>query len=100
MQTFFKRDIHNFLSVLQQLQITIENAAQNTAQQSTTKTQQPDRPESITRDDMLAIVEPIKKITNIIRARTPQNPSSKLDCTFPHPTYKRQPSPGCSPAKK
>ena len=82
------------------MQITIENAAQNTAQQSTTSVQQPDSPELTTRDNMLAIVEPIKKIINIIKAGNPQHPPSESDYTFPHPAHKRQPSPGCSPVKK
>ena len=93
-------DVHNLLSGLQQLQNTIKNAAQNTAQKSTAKPQQYDSSQSTTRDDMSTIVEPIKKIANFIKERTPQHPSSELDCTFSHQVYKRQPSPGCSPAKK
>ena len=87
---FLKEMSANLLLGLQQLQITIENTAQNTAQQSTTSVQQPYSPELTTRDNMLAIVKPIKKIINIIKARNPQHPPSESDCTFQHPAYKRQ----------
>ena len=102
---FSESDVHNLLSGLQQLQITIANAAQSTALQSTTKTQQADSPESTTKgnDDISDLVEPINKIANIIIARTPQHPSredSESDYAFPNKGHKRQLSPRCSPAKK
>ena len=49
---------------------------------------------------MSTIVEPIKKMTNLIKARMPQHPFSEPEYTFPHSVCKRQPSPGSSPLKK
>ena len=99
-QTLSEIDVNSILSGLQQLQITLANAVKSTAQQSTAKAQQPDSPESTTRDDISAIVEPIHHITEIFKARTPQHPSSQSNDTYPQPAYKRQSTPGSSPSKK
>ena len=100
MQSFSESDVQNLLSGLQQLQITIQSAAQNTKRESATKTQQPPSPESTTFDNLLQITTPIKQITDIIKARTPQHHTSGFDYILPNPADKRQHSPGCSPSKK
>ena len=84
---------------LQGLQIALENSVQDRPEGTTTKSQH-NSPESTTRHDMSTIVQPIKKMTNLIKARMPQHPFSEPEYTFPHSVCKRQPSPGSSPLKK
>ena len=49
---------------------------------------------------MSTIVEPIKKMTHLIKSRTLQHSSSETEYTLPHSLCKRQPSPGISPLEK
>ena len=47
-----------------------------------------DSPESTTMHDMSTMVEPIKKITDLIKARTPQHLSSESNYSFPNMAWK------------
>ena len=93
-------DVQNLLLGLQGLQIALKNAAQNKEEDSTAKPQQHNSPESTTMHDMSTMVEPIKKMTDLIKARTPQHLSSESNYSFPNMACKQQTSPGISPAKK